>query len=90
MTRFLFFPFDLTNYACGFLKVKFSSYVLATALGIIPGMTVFILAGSAFHNTQLTSFSDALKNVDTKYLLYAAALFVITIVFAKILRKIKK
>jgi len=90
MARFLFFPFDLTNYACGFLKVKFPSYVAATALGIIPGMTVFILAGSAFYNKELTSFSDALKNVDTRYLGYAAILFIVTIVFAKFLKKVRK
>jgi len=90
MARFLFFPFDLTNYACWFLKVHFPSYVWATALGIIPWMTVFILAGSAFYNQELTSFSDALTNVDTKYLVYAAVLFVITIVFAKILKRLQK
>lgn len=90
MTRFLFFPFDLTNYACGFLRVKFPSYVVATALGIIPGMSVFILAGAAFHNETLTSFSDALKDIDTTMLLYAAGLFVLTVAFAKILKKVKK
>lgn len=90
MTRFLFFPFDLTNYVCWFLRVKFTSYVSATALWIIPGMSVFILAGAAFHNEELTSFSDAIKDIDTTMLLYAAGLFVLTVLFAKILKKIKK
>lgn len=90
MARFLFFPFDLTNYACGFLKVKFPSYVLATAIGIIPWMTVFILAGSAFYGKELTSFSQALQDIDTRYLWCAAVLFIITLLFAKILKKIKK
>ena len=88
--RFLFFPFDLTNYASGFLKVRFKSYVAATALGIIPGMSVFILAGAAFYNKELTSFSDALKNIDITMLYYAAGLFVLTIGFAKFLKKAKK
>ena len=90
MARFLFFPFDLTNYACGFLKVRFPSYVAATALGIIPGMSVFILAGAAFYGKELTSFSDALKDVDTSMLLYAAGLFILTITFAKVLKKVRK
>ena len=90
MTRFLFFPFDLTNYACWFLRVKFRSYVAATALGIIPGMSVFILAGAAFHNETLTSFSDALTGIDTTLLIYAAGLFILTVGFAKILKKVKK
>ncbi len=88
--RFLFFPFDLTNYASWFLRVRFKSYVAATALGIIPGMSVFILAGAAFYNKELTSFSQALKNIDVTMLYYAAGLFVLTIVFAKVLKKIKK
>ena len=88
--RFLFFPFDLTNYASGFLKVKFKSYVAATAFGIIPGMSVFILAGAAFYNKELTSFSQALKDIDVTMLYYAAGLFILTLGFAKFLKKIKK
>lgn len=88
--RFLFFPFDLTNYISGFLKVKFPSYVAATALGIIPGMSVFILAGAAFHNKELTSLSDAISNIDITMLYYAAGLFILTVVFAKVLKKMKK
>jgi len=90
MTRLLFFPFDLTNYACWFLRVHFPSYVMATAIGIIPWMTVFVLAGSAFYKQELTSFSDAINSVDTRYLIYASVLFVVTIISAKILRKINK
>ena len=88
--RFLFFPFDLTNYASGFLKVKFKSYVAATVIGIIPGMSVFILAGAAFYNKELTSFSQALKDIDVTMLYYAAWLFVLTLGFSKVLKKLKK
>ncbi len=88
MTRLLFFPYDITNYACGFLKVKIKSFTLATFLGIIPGSAVFILAWAAFHNQTLTSFSDALKDIDITLLYYAAGLFVITIGFAKVLKKV--
>lgn len=90
MTRLLFFPYDLVNYASGFLKVKLPSFLLATLIWIIPGTSVFVLAGAAFYNTQLTSFSEAFKNIDTTMLYIAAALFISTIVLAKILEKIKK
>jgi uncharacterized membrane protein YdjX (TVP38/TMEM64 family) len=88
MTRLLFFPYDITNYACGFLKVKVKEFTLATFLGIIPWSAVFILAGAAFHNEKLTSFSDALKDIDVTLLYYAAGLFVITLAFAKILKRV--
>lgn len=89
-TRILFFPFDITNYACGFLKVDLKKYTLATFIGIIPGVSVFVLAGSAFFSTQITSFSEAIKNVDTALLIWAAVLFIATTLFAKILKKFKK
>ena len=90
MTRLLFFPFDVVNYACGFLKVDFKKFVLATFAWIIPWVSVFVLAGSAFYSSQITSFSSALADVDTKLLLWAAGLFVVTTVFAKILRKVNR
>ncbi len=90
MTRLLFFPYDLTNYACGFLKVPWKPFAIATFVGIIPGSAVFILAGAAFHNETLTSFSDALSGIDTSLLIWAAVLFVVTIWFAKLLKKLQK
>jgi len=90
MTRLLFFPFDITNYACGFLKVDLKKYIIATFIGIIPWTAVFVLAGSAFFSSQITSFSDAITNVDTWLLVGAAILFVVTTLFAKFLKKIKK
>ena len=88
MTRLLFFPFDLVNYISWFLRIKFKSFVLATIIWIIPWATVFILAWSSFYNNwkQLTSFSEAIKNIDVTMLFYAGTLFVITILFAKFLK----
>jgi len=90
MTRLLFFPFDVVNYACGFLRADFLKYTVATMIGIIPGTAVFVLAWSAFYGEQIESFSGALKNVDTWLLLIAAFLFIVTTIFAKLLRKLKK
>jgi len=36
------FPFDIISYAAGFSGVKFKDFVLATILGIIPGIFVFV------------------------------------------------
>ena len=38
-------PFDVLNYALGFSKVRFGPYVLATALGMIPGSFAFVYLG---------------------------------------------
>ncbi len=88
--RLLFFPFDITNYISGFLGIKFRSFMLATIIGIIPGASVFILAGAAFHNQEITSFKDLTTGIDIRLLYYAAILFVCTIILSKVLKKISK
>ncbi|NDK09400.1 FAD-dependent oxidoreductase [Candidatus Gracilibacteria bacterium] len=90
MTRILFLPYDLTNYICGFLKVPYVKYILATLVGIIPGSSVFVLAGSAFYNKELTSFSQAFENVNSMYIYIAAGVFLLTLIVAKVIRKYQK
>lgn len=41
------FPFSVINYGAGVAGVRFSSYVTATALGIIPGTLVYTGVGGA-------------------------------------------
>ncbi|OAI46853.1 dihydrolipoamide dehydrogenase [Nitrospira sp. SCGC AG-212-E16] len=40
-----FFPFFLVNLLSGLTRVKVSTYVVATAIGIIPGSVVYAFAG---------------------------------------------
>ena len=46
--RLLFLPYDLVNYAAGFLKIRWSSFLAATAIGSVPGTISFILFGASF------------------------------------------
>ena len=39
------FPFFIVNLACGLTRVSLGTYVLATAIGIIPGSFVYAYAG---------------------------------------------
>gem|GEM_PF-3145047 len=48
---------------------------------------VFILAGAAFYKEEITSITDAVSNVDVTMLYLAAALFIVTIVVARVLKK---
>lgn len=41
------FPFNALNYALGLTRVKFGEYVLASALGMIPGTFMYVYAGHA-------------------------------------------
>lgn len=41
------FPFDFVNYSAGVLKINFKEYFFATALGVLPGLAVFIAVGNS-------------------------------------------
>lgn len=40
------FPFNLLNYAYGLTKVKFTHYVLASWIGMLPGTLLYVYIGS--------------------------------------------
>jgi len=50
------FPFDVISYAAGFSGVKFKDFALATILGIIPGVFVFINIGDKATDIGSSSF----------------------------------
>ena len=50
------FPFFLVNLACGLTRIPLSTYVLATAIGILPGSIVFTNAGRQLGT--ITSLGD--------------------------------
>jgi uncharacterized membrane protein YdjX (TVP38/TMEM64 family) len=39
-------PFSTLNYAFGLTSVTVRSYVLATAVGIVPGTTLYVMVGA--------------------------------------------
>jgi uncharacterized membrane protein YdjX (TVP38/TMEM64 family) len=41
------FPFNLQNYAYGLTGIRFSTYVLVSAIFMLPGTAAFTLAGDA-------------------------------------------
>ncbi len=64
------FPFNLQNYAYGLTKIGLATYVLVTAVCIVPGVAVFTFAGG--------SLASARQDPTTTfvYLGVAAVLFV--------------
>jgi uncharacterized membrane protein YdjX (TVP38/TMEM64 family) len=46
--RLIFLPYDLVNYAAGFLKIAWKPFLLATAIGSVPGTISFVLLGASF------------------------------------------
>jgi len=49
-------PYNLINYGAGLTTIKFSSYMLATILGILPGTLVFLSIGNQALNIYNPAF----------------------------------
>lgn len=52
-------PFNALNYAAGITSVHLRDYLVATALGIIPGSLAFATLGSAIHDPTSPRFLGA-------------------------------
>lgn len=46
--RLIFLPYDLVNYAAGFLKINWKAFLAATVIGSVPGTISFVLLGASF------------------------------------------
>ena len=75
------FPFSLQNYVYGLTKIGLGTYVLLTAVCIVPGAAVYTFAGG--------SLAAAQKNLTTTflYLGIAAVLFVLVSFVPTLIRK---
>ncbi len=78
------FPFSLQNYAYGLTKIRLDTYVLLTAVCIVPGAAVYTFAGG--------SLAAAQENLATTflYLGIAAVLFVLVSLVPGWIRKRSK
>lgn len=84
--RLLFLPGDLINYAAGFLKISFIAFMLATALGGLPGLMVSVLAGASIEG----QFSFQGIRINAWYLLASAGLLVFSLGTSYLLRQRQK
>jgi uncharacterized membrane protein YdjX (TVP38/TMEM64 family) len=73
--RFLFLPYDLVSYVCGFLRIDWRGFILATALGSIPGTISFILFGASIEG----GFTGELPSLNPWSLAVAVLMFVVSI-----------
>ncbi len=84
LCRFLAVPGDLVNYAAGYLKIGFTAFLGATAIGGSPGLLVAVLAGASL--TSLTERS-ARFSLDWRYLLASASLLVLSLGVSWLVRR---
>ena len=80
--RLLFLPYDLVNYVCGALRITWSSFLLATALGSLPGTVSFVLLGASHERVD-----QGLDGINPWAVGASVAIFVVSIVISRLLRK---
>jgi uncharacterized membrane protein YdjX (TVP38/TMEM64 family) len=85
MARLLFAPFDVFNYAAGAARIQWRGYTLGTMLGIIPGMTAFVLAGAALSPAEF--FATGEFRVAWDVLVLAGGIILAAVGIAKTLKK---
>ena len=75
------FPFNLQNYAYGLTSIRFSTFVLVSAIFMLPGTAVFVQFGGAFVSGE----GDVWKTL--LYLGIAGVLMLLLSLLPKFLRK---
>ena len=80
--RFIFLPYDAVSYLAGFLQIKYWAFILATALGSVPGTMAFIGFGAS-----IEKFDGALPKLNPVTLGYSVAIFIISIALSRVFKK---
>lgn len=76
--RFIFLPYDLVNYLAGFLRIGYWPFLLATALGSIPGTIAFVLLGASLLPDEIGAMfvTGKLPSLDWRLLAISLTMFV--------------
>lgn len=84
--RLIYLPFDLVNYGCGALGVRWQAYSLATFIGILPGLVTFVSFGASLSAEALiNNLSDfkASHLFDSQQVIISIGIFAISLTIAR-------
>ena len=80
--RLLFLPYDLVNYASGALRIRWTSFLLATVLGTLPGTIAFVLLGASIERLD-----EGLGGINPWTIAASIAIFVVSLLIARFARR---
>ena len=81
--RFVFLPYDLVNYLCGVLRIDWKAFLLATAIGSLPGTFAIVLAGASIKG----DLSDGLPGFDPRVFAVSVVLLIVSLVISRIVKR---
>lgn len=79
--RLMFLPYDVVNYAAGYLRIRWWPFIAATAIGSLPGTVAFVLLGAS-----ITDLRQGLGGIDPVVLGVSVLLIIGGILTARIVR----
>jgi uncharacterized membrane protein YdjX (TVP38/TMEM64 family) len=80
--RLLFLPYDLVNYASGALRIRWTSFLLATILGTLPGTIAFVLLGASIERLD-----EGLGGINPWTIVASVVIFIASLVIARFARQ---
>lgn len=80
--RFIFLPYDAVSYVAGFLRIRYWPFILATALGSIPGTLAFIGFGASIER-----FDGSAPRLNPVILGFSIVIFIVSIALSRIVKK---
>lgn len=79
--RLLFVPYDLVNYMSGALRIRWTSFLLATALGTLPGTIAFVLLGASIERLD-----EGFGGINPLTIVASVAIFVASLIIARVIK----
>jgi uncharacterized membrane protein YdjX (TVP38/TMEM64 family) len=79
--RLIFLPYDLVNYAAGFLKISYGAFILATILGSLPGTISFVLFGAS------SGLEGGTPSFDWRILALSVVIFVASLLVSRLVKR---
>ncbi len=81
--RFIFLPYDLVSYLAGLLRIDWKAFLLATAVGCLPGTVSFVLAGASLEG----GFDGGLPKLNPWVLTFSVAVFVVSLLLSRFVKQ---
>ena len=80
--RFIFLPYDAVSYLAGFLRIHYWPFILATALGSIPGTMAFVWFGAS-----IETFDGGLPSFNPWTLAASLGIFIVSLALSRLFKK---
>ena len=85
LMRLVFLPYDLVNYAAGFLRIDWKAFLAATAIGSLPATISIVLLGASFGTLDELLAGNIQLNPVT--LVASVVLIVISLILSRLVKR---